>query len=119
MATVDNDGSVDGDPCHECDGRLVLRNVPNGGFILGCSHYAVKQCTFTMAPNSEAIEKLLEERAERKRVRREKREAKLAVERAEAVEKRRQAEFKKPAYCVNCFMQLTTSQKQRGVTACC
>lgn len=110
--TLENDGSVSDDPCQECDGRLVLRNVRSGGWFLGCSNYP-RGCTFKMAPNSHQMEKLAAERAERKAERARKRAEREAEERRKAAEKAMR-EPPPPQYCEACYARLPNVVVQAG-----
>lgn len=78
--TIANDGSVSGSPCHDCNGLLVLRRSPTGGFFLGCNNYSKESChscTFTMEPNTDEVQRVREAQAEKRAARQRKRIEKL------------------------------------------
>lgn len=113
--TLENDGSVSDDPCQECNGRLVLRNVRSGGFFLGCSNFP-KGCTWKMAPNPHQMEELALQRAERKAERAKKRAERDRLEHEEALAKKRREEALAPKYCESCYSSLSNVDKQAGRT---
>lgn len=114
IPTIENDGSVEGDPCHMCEGTLVLRRVPTGGFILGCSNYGPSHCEFKMAPNSDAMERMETERAERRAIRAAKRKEKEEIE----AKKLHIKTMAKDVFCERCGAQLTTIRKFAGLKTC-
>lgn len=114
MQTVPNDGSVSGDPCHNCDGQLILRTVPGGGYFLGCTAYH-KGCTFKMGPNSDEMGKLAEERSQRHKERLLRRQAREEAEERKRVEaEKRQV---KPRFCENCGCRFSNIEALSGQVA--
>lgn len=112
--TLKNDGSISGSPCHCCDGKLALKPVPNGGFILGCSEYKATRCTFTMEPNSDEIS-TINAYKEAKRVAREAR--RVAKQEAED-EKARVKALAEDVFCIKCGAALTTVRRYAKLTTC-
>ena len=100
---VPNDGSVSGAPCHCCSGTLVLRAVPNGGFMLGCSNFQTSvRCTFTMGPNTDEVNTLRVEQAKRRDEREARRAAKAELIAAKEAAKVAKIASEKDVFCVMC-----------------
>lgn len=104
--TVPNDGSVSGDSCLDCNGKLTLKTIPRGGFFLGCSNYP-RGCYFKMAPNSEESRRLEAEKKARREARLEREKAREQQEMAKAEAEKIKKELEAPKYCENCFTQLS------------
>ena len=115
-STLDNDGSVSDDPCQLCDGRLVLRSVPSGGWFLGCSHFP-RGCTFKMAPNSEELGEREEQRLIKRAAREKKRAESDAMARLELKEAKKVAEQLAPKFCEQCFTPLSNMDRQSNKLA--
>ena len=111
-ATLPNDGSVSGDCCKSCDGKLIIHK--RGGWFLGCSNYP-NGCTFKMNPNPNQMEKLEAERTERRAARAEKCRLREITERIKKAEKLRR--LPPPLiFCETCFNTLSNIDAQSGRT---